>query len=406
MTNQTQSQAQPAPASRRRPRRAFVLIGLALVFLVAAGGYGAYWYLIGRYWVDTADAYVHGNRVTLMPQIAGTVTAVRADDTEFVHKGAVLVRLDRTDAELKLAHAKANLAQTVRDVHQRYQQEAEQQATVQLRRTQLAQAKRDYDRARRLLGSHNISRQQYQHDRTAWQAAQATLRQARHRLAALQAVTQGTDLRHHPQVQLAVAGLREAYVNLQRTRILAPVSGYVAQRTVQVGEKVSPGQPLLAIVPLDQLWIMANFKETDLARMRIGQSATVTADFYGSAVHYHGKVLGISPGTGSEFELLPPQNATGNWIKVIRRVPVRIGLPAEELAAHPLRLGLSMQVDVDVRDSTGPVLGEAKAGETHYSTDVYDHEQRGLQQLVNRIIRANAGNAPAGVQGTDTNSGH
>jgi membrane fusion protein (multidrug efflux system) len=369
--------------------------GLAAFFAAVAIGYGAHWYLVGRYRAATADAYVAGNQDPLMPQVSGIVTAVRADDTQLVHEGDVLVELDATDARLALHRAKATLADTVRRVHKLYRQVDEQAATVQLRKADLAQARQDYRRAQGLEETHNISRQDYQHSLTAWQAAQSSLDEAKFQLEALQAVTHGTDLHDHPQVQLAVAALRQAYVNLERTRIRAPATGYVAQRTVQIGQQVAPGQGLLVIIPLDQVWVAANFKETDLGRMRIGQPAQLTADLYGGGVTYRGTVLGISPGTGSVFELLPPQNATGNFIKVVQRVPVRIGLRAQDIEAHPLRLGLSMEVTVDVTDTSGAVLGEVPSGRTQYSTSVYSHEQDKLDRLIEKIIRDNADGVPA-----------
>jgi len=377
-------------ASPRRSKRKLLLWIVALVFIAAGLGYGSYWYFVGRYWVSTADAYVHGNQVPLMPQIKGTVTAVRADNTELVHRGDVLVKLDPTDAKLGVQKAEAKLADTVRQVHQLYQQIPELKASVQARRADLRQARDDYRRAERLRKSGNVSQQSYQHALTAWHTAQAALSQVRHHLDALQAQTEGTDLRHHPKVELAAAALRQADVALARTRILAPVTGYVAQSTVQLGQQVAPGKPLLAIVPLDRVWVVANFKETVLAKMRVGQPVDVKADLYGGRVHYHGTVLGISPGTGSTFELLPPENATGNWIKVVRRVPVRIGLPGAELKAHPLRLGLSMSASVDVHDTSGGVLGEAPAGRTTSSTDVYQRALDKANRRIDAIIRANS----------------
>jgi membrane fusion protein (multidrug efflux system) len=379
---------------RRRHRR-LLLGGLAAVFVAVALAYGAYWYLAGHYRAATADAYVAGNQDPLMPQVSGIVTAVRADDTQLVHQGDVLVELDATDARLAFDRATATLADTVRQVHKLYRQVEEQAAMVRLRQADLAQAKQDYQRAQGLEETHNISRQDYQHALTTRQAAQSSLNEAKFQLKALQAVTQGTDLRDHPQVKLAVAALRQAYLSLERTRIRAPATGYVARRTVQVGQQVAPGQGLLVIIPLDQVWVAANFKETDLGRMRIGQPAHLTADIYGGGVTYRGTVLGISPGTGSVFELLPPQNATGNFIKVVQRVPVRIGLRAEDVEAHPLRLGLSMEVSVDVTDASGPVLGEAPSERTQYSTSIYGHEPDKLGRLVEEIIRDNGAGEPA-----------
>jgi membrane fusion protein (multidrug efflux system) len=390
---------------RRKGRRRLWLGAAVLAFVLSGAAYGAYWYLVGRHWVSTDDAYVHGNQNPLMSQVSGIVTSVRADDTELVHRGDVLVELDPTDARLALERAEATLASTVRQVHQLFQQVDEQAATVELRKADLAQAYKDYQRAKGLQGSRNISQQEVQHALTSWEAAQASLREAQFHLAALKALTRSTSVEAHPQVKLAIAAVRQAYVNLERTHILAPVTGYVAQRTVQVGQQVSPGQVLLAIIPLDQVWVVANFKETDLADMRVGQPARVSSDLYGGAAAYQGEVLGISPGTGSAFELLPPQNATGNWIKVVRRVPVRIGLRGGDLKAHPLRLGLSMSVSVNVSDASGAVLGEAPAGRTHYSTNVYQHEGERLDQLIAGIIQANGGGSPASDALTDTGHG-
>lgn len=391
------------PGSWRKRHRKLLLAGVAAVFVGGGLLYGAYWYFIARHWADTADAYVHGNQDPLMPQVSGIVTAVLADDTELVREGDVLVELDATNARLALDRAEASLANTVRQIHQLFQQVDEQAATVELQQANLVQAHKDFLRAQGLESRHNISQQEYQHALTAWETAQSSLSEARYKLKALQAITEGTTVRDHPRVKLQITALRQAYVNLARTRLRAPVTGYVAQRTVQVGQQVAPGKALLAIIPLDQIWVEANFKETDLADMRVGQPARVSSDLYGAGVQYHGTVLGISPGTGSVFELLPPQNATGNWIKVVRRVPVRIGLGAKDVRAHPLRLGLSMAVSVDVTNAAGPVLGEAAAGRTHYRTSVYRSEDKRLRRLIEKIIRENGG---AGPSPSPADSGH
>lgn len=391
------------PGSWRKRHRKLLLAGVAAVFVGGGLLYGAYWYFIARHWADTADAYVHGNQDPLMPQVSGIVTAVLADDTELVREGDVLVELDATNARLALDRAEASLANTVRQIHQLFQQVDEQAATVELQQANLVQAHKDFLRAQGLESRHNISQQEYQHALTAWETAQSSLSEARYKLKALQAITEGTTVRDHPRVKLQITALRQAYVNLARTRLRAPVTGYVAQRTVQVGQQVAPGKALLAIIPLDQIWVEANFKETDLADMRVGQPARVSSDLYGAGVQYHGTVLGISPGTGSVFELLPPQNATGNWIKVVRRVPVRIGLGAKDVRAHPLRLGLSMAVSVNVTNTAGPVLGEAAAERTHYRTSVYRSEDKRLRRLIEKIIRENGG---AGPSPSPADSGH
>jgi len=372
-------------------KRRWLLIGLAGLFLLAGGGYSAYWFFEGRYYEATADAYVNGNTIMLTPQISGTATAIHADDTDLVTRGQPMVNLDPSDARLALQHAEAMLAQTVREVCQLYERKGELQASVVMRETQLAQAQQDYHRNVNLLKIHGVSRQEYQHTRTRWRAAKAALSVVRHQLGGLQALVGNIDLQQHPQVELAASRLEDAYLNLQRMNILAPITGYVAQREVQVGDKVSPGNPLLAIVPLNQVWVEANFKETQLQDMRIGQQVEITADFYGSDVIYHGRVQGLFPGTGSAFSLLPPQNATGNWIKIVQRVPVRINLKRNELRRHPLLLQLSLNTTVDVHDTSGPVLAHASQNKPIYSTDVYRGRLEGAQLLIDRIIAENSG---------------
>lgn len=369
------------------------MLGLAVLFGVAAIVYAGYWYLAGRYRISTDDAYVHGNQIALMTQVSGTVTTVSVDDTDQVREGELLVSLGRADARTALDRAEAQLAQTVRHVRELLQQEAEQAAVIAERRAAVELSRADYARDQRLIEKKIISRTLFEHHRTQWETAVAQLQQARHRLAALQTQTSGVSLRQQPAVRLAVTAVRRAYLDLQRTRIVAPVAGYVARRTVQVGQEVHPGTPLMALVPLDQLWVVANFKETQLAHMRIGQPVTVTSDLYGGSVTYHGRVAGIGAGTGSVFELLPPQNATGNWIKVVQRVPVRIVLDAGEQERYPLRLGLSLHVTVNVHVTRGAVLARRKVSQPLYHTDVYHQQLAGLQQLITHIIDANAGGA-------------
>jgi Multidrug resistance efflux pump len=376
---------------RNRPRRRRTLLigGIIAVFALGLIAYGLYWFLDGRYYVSTDDAYVAGNRLMLTPQIAGTVVAINADDTDRVTAGQPLIRLDDSNQKVALEHAEAALGEAVRKVEALYQQEDGERATITLRRAKLDQARRDYERDRHLLKIGGVTRQQFQHERTDYHGAQADLRRAQDQLAALEAHTSGASLRETPPVALAISNLRQAWLDLQRTAIPAPVSGYVAQRGVQIGERVAPGKNLLAIVPLHQIWVDANFKETQLAELRLGQPVRLTADQYGSSVVYHGRLVGISAGTGSAFELLPPQNATGNWIKIVRRVPVRIRLQGDALARHPLRIGLSMNVTVDVHDPHGAVLPTRPPTQPVYATDVYRRNSRGLDQLVDAIVRTN-----------------
>jgi len=381
---------QEAPKKKTHLRRNLI-IGIVCVFVLAIIGYGVWWLLEGQFYVGTDDAYVEGNRLMLTPQIAGTVVAIHADNTDRVDAGQPVIQLDRSNETVALDHAKATLGQAVRNVRQLYQQEDGERATIAIRQAKLAQAKRDYERNRHLLKISAVTRKQFQDSETTYHGAQQQLTQAQRRLDALQTQTDDAPLRQTPQVKLAVANLRMAYLNLERTSIPAPTSGYVAQRQVQIGERIKPGDPMLAIVPLNQIWVEANFKETQLEHVRLGQPVTLTADQYGGDVTYHGHVVGISSGTGSAFELLPPQNATGNWIKIVRRVPVRISLQPKALKKHPLRIGLSMNVSINVHDTDGPVLAQQPPKQVPYQTDVYRGNSAALEQLVNRIIAANGG---------------
>jgi len=368
-----------------------MLLQLATVVLVVGATYAAYWWTIGQYAETTDDAYVAGNLVNVSPQISGTVTAIDTDETDLVQQGQPLVRLDDTDTGIALDQAKANLAEIVRQVRQMFETAGQLRATVALRQSDVDRAKQDVARRQALIPEHAVSKEDLQHAKTALAVAEAALREARHQLAASNALVHGTDVEHHPLVLGAEARLRAAYVEWQRHVVPAPVSGYVARRSVQVGQRVIPGMTLLTIVPLDQLWIEANLKEDQFEDIRLGQPVTMTADLYGSDVHFHGKVLGVSAGTGAAFALLPPQNASGNWIKIVQRVPVRISLDAHDLTSHPLRLGLSMKVSIDTHDRSGDTLAHAPATGGRYQTDVYAGQDDAADKLIASIVSANLG---------------
>src|SRR5213079_531337 len=333
--------------------------------------YGAYWAQVLRHHQRTDDAYVGGNVVQITPQISGTVVAIGADDTQFVKAGEALVRLDQADAKVALDQAEAQLARTVRDVRNLFATSSQLEAAVQQRQTDLAAAQSDLARRQRLGASGAVSGEELQHAIDAVRAAQAGLLAAQQQFAANRARVDGTTLTDHPQVRDAAAAVRNAYLTLARTELPAPVAGFVARRNVQLGQRVSPGTALMAVVPLDQVWVDANFKEAQLATMRLSQPVTLTADIYGRKVKYHGKVVGFGAGTGSAFAVLPAQNATGNWIKIVQRVPVRIALDPQELAAHPLQIGLSMQVEVDTHDRSGDRLPQLAQTAPAYTTDVF-----------------------------------
>ncbi|MFD2192321.1 HlyD family efflux transporter periplasmic adaptor subunit [Pistricoccus aurantiacus] len=378
----------PAPTPRKIARRRW-LLGLVAIVLLAGIAYGAYWFFIARFYVTTDDAYVHGNRISLMPRVQGMVTGIYVDDTDYVSQGQTLVILDDSDAQLALERAKANLAQTLRQVQERYVQLEQQKAVIDQREATSAQAERDFERARTLYAKRSVSQEYYQQAQTERRNTQAGLQAARHQLEALQAQTQGTDPAHHPQVIAAKQQLRRAWLDLQRTEIVAPIGGHIAKRSVQIGQQVSPGSPMLSIVPLEQVWVEANFKETELTRVRIGQPVSIHADFYGDEVEYHGKVQGLSAGTGSAFELLPPQNATGNWIKVVQRLPVRVTLDPKQLEKHPLRIGLSLTASVDVHDLEGPGLVNKVDSASRYATPVYRIDPAPVNAMIESIVTEN-----------------
>ena len=369
-------------------KRRALLLGLASVFVLAGVLWLALWYFVFSLRQSTDDAYVHGNQVNVAAAVPGTIVAIMADDTQLVRAGQPLVRLDRTDAELQLAGAEHALQQAVRGVAAQFAQVAQADAEVAARRAQLAQAVDTLQRSAPLLGQRAVSAEQVTQLRNAVRAARAALNAARQQERAARAAVHGTDIASNPAVLRARDAYRAAWINLQRHAVLAPVTGYVAERTAQLGQRIQPGQPLMQVIPLDNVWVDANFKETQLADMRIGQPVTMTSDLYGGGVTYHGKVVGLGAGTGSVFALLPPQNASGNWIKVVQRLPVRISIDGGELRKHPLRLGLSMNVVVDIRNRAGAALAQRPADRPAASTAVYTHELAGADAAAAAIIRA------------------
>lgn len=366
------------PAKRKR-----LLTILALVFFLAGVIWGVRWFVYSRGHETTDDAYVAGNLVRVTPRISGSVVAVLADDTDFVKQGQVVVKLDDTDARLALAKAEADLGEIVRQISQTFEAHAQQAANLAVKQRTLEQAEADLARRDRAVAVEAISREEAEHARATRDKAKSELDLARAQLAASAAEVDGTSVATHPAVKQAEARLREAWLALKRCEIRAPGDGRVAKRSVQIGQQVAPGAALMAIVPMTQLWVEANFKEDQLKDMHVGQPAQLVSDLYGSDKTFHGTVVGLSPGTGSVFSLLPPQNASGNWIKIVQRLPVRIALDPEELAKHPLRVGLSMEVEVE----TG-TAGKAEAQPaTRYVTPVEDAS--GADALIHAILQAN-----------------
>ena len=393
------------PAVRRR---ALVLVAGGV--LLAGAAYALYWALALKQVESTDNAYVQGNVVQITAQVAGTVVAILADDTDVVKAGQPLVRLDPIDAQLSLAQAQAQLALAVRELRNLVAHNATLAAQVTVREAEVARAQSEIDRAaddvnRRapLLAGGAVAKEDLAHAsaalataRTAQAVAASALVAARQALAASQSLTDGTPLAEHPNVQRAAVRLREAYIALKRSDLPAPLDGVVARRSVQIGQRVAAGAPLMSVVALDRLWVDANFKEAQLGGLRIGQPVTLSSDVYGRRVRFRGTVGGLGAGTGAAFALLPAQNATGNWIKIVQRVPVRILLDPADLAAHPLRVGLSMEVSVDVSDRRGRTLAEAPRSQPVAQTTVFDVLSNAADAQVARVIAANGGLAAAG----------
>jgi membrane fusion protein (multidrug efflux system) len=396
-----------APASAHGKRKKALLAVTALV-TVGAVAYGSYWALVLNHYESTDNAYVQGNVVQITPQLGGTVVAIQAEDTQRVKAGQVLVKLDPADAQVALDQAEAQLAQTVREVRTLYANNGTLKSQITLRQADLSRAQAELTRAqddvaRRapLAATGAIGQEELVHAqaqvatlKAGLNAAQSAVSTAQDQLQSNQTLTDGVPVAQHPNVLRAAARVRETYLALQRATLLAPVDGVVAKRTVQLGQRVAAGTPMLSLIAMDQLWVEANFKESQLRNLHLGQPVELTADVYGKKAVFHGKVTGLGAGTGAAFALLPAQNATGNWIKVVQRVPVRITLDPKELAAHPLRVGLSMDARVDVSAEDGPPPADpapAAANTTSTQTKVFDSDGALADAAVRRIVAANLG---------------
>jgi membrane fusion protein (multidrug efflux system) len=377
-------------AAKDPAKRSRALLIVAAIFVLA----GVTWFLLWMFVFSTREktdnAYVGGNQVALSSQVPGTVVAILTDDTQHVTAGQVLVKLDPTDADVRLRQTSSALAQAVRQVRQQDASVSEADATVAAREVDLRKAQADLKRHIPLVAAQAESPETVQHMRDSVAQAQAALNAAKAQAKSARAAVEGTDVANNPSVMQARANFRSAWIAAQRNTIVAPVSGYVAQRSVQLGASITPGQQLMTIVPLHDLWIDANFKENQLRHIRIGQPVKISTDLYGGSVEYHGKVIGLGAGTGSVFSLLPAQNATGNWIKVVQRVPVRIALDNNELDQHPLRVGLSADVTVDITNDKGPALASAPS-QPPAQTSVYDQVAAQADAEAEKIIRANLG---------------
>jgi membrane fusion protein (multidrug efflux system) len=379
---------QATPSNNHGRNRALLI--LAVVSVIAILAWLTHIYLVGRFYQTTDDAYISSDLVQITSEVPGTVIAVNVDDTQSVERGQLLALLDPADAQVAIAAAEAQLARAVRNVRALFAQREQVQAQIAQRVSDLKRAQDDLDRRQGLVADGAVSGEELSHSRDALALARAGLDAVRQQLNATEAQIQGTTIATHPQVLDAEAAVRNAALALHRTELRAPIAGVVAKRAVQVGQRVAAGSPLMALVPLDDMWVDANFKEVQLRDMRVGQPVTLHADLYGNGVDFHGRLAGLSAGSGSAFALLPAQNASGNWIKIVQRLPVRITLDPQELKDHPLRVGLSITVKVDAHDTSGPVVsGQVRNLPQPTQQSAGDDPQ--LQATIDRIIAANAG---------------
>ena len=385
------SSTAPEPATESgSPARRRGLIVLAVVVLLAVAAWAIYWNGHGRWHVSTEDAYVGGNIVQVTADVPGSVRAIHTRETETVAAGQVLLELDPADARVAMDAAVADLGNTVRQVRGTFVQVSRLRAQVAVREAELERAKQDLARRNSIAGGGAVSAEEVAHASESVRGLDAALRAAREDLNVALSQTEGTTPERHPQVLRAAARVRDAALTLERMTIVSPVRGVVGRKGVQIGQRVAPGMPLLGIVPLEDVWVDANFKEVQLQHMRIGQPVELEADLYGSQVTYSGRIKGISPGTGAAFALLPPQNASGNWIKIVQRVPVRIALDPAQVREHPLRIGLSMHAVVDLHDQSGPVL---TAPQSEVAASIAPRAERNpaVEALIEEVIATNSG---------------
>lgn len=372
--------------NRKRNRTLFLVLMIAALLGCI---WFMYWYFHGRFYIYTNDAYVGGNIVVVTPRISGTVVSISADDTDYVEQGRILIELDRTDALIALEKTIANLGQSVRQVTALLETTKQIKALIGVKKALFIQASQDYERRECLIDTLAVSLEDFEHSIAAVNSSFADLVSTEHYYLSLVAQVANTTIEEHPLVEEAKQLLRQAFLTLQRCTLFSPVEGLVARRNIQVGEQINPAQPLMAIVPLNQIWVDANYKETQLRNVRIGQPAKVHCDLYGRDVDFEGIVGGIAGGTGSVFSLLPPQNATGNWIKIVQRLPVRIYLNPEQIKKYPLRLGLSMETTVNIHQENLPVVPTKKPALPIYSTDIFYAQQKGVEELIAEVIEQN-----------------
>lgn len=371
------------------PHRSRLIWGFTLFLIVIAITCLLLYIFYFQYYESTDDAYANGNNLNINSPISGSVIAFYADDTDLVKQGQLLVQLDRTAYQIAYEKELASLAAAVLQVRQLYDNVKVSGASVETKKIDLSKANYDYNNRAKLVDSQAISNEDFIHAHDTLSTAESELKLAEYQLKVAQDAAGNTDIENHPLIEQAKSSVRQAYYNLQHCDIFAPVTGYIAKRSVAVGEWVTPEIDMMALIPQDYVWVDANFKETQLTYMRIGQPATVWFDIYGSSVKYQGKVLGISSGSGSAFSLIPPQNATGNWIKIVQRLPVRISLDPETLKNYPTRIGISSNVTVDLTDQDLPLLAQIPPVKPVETTTVFDLDLNKVNEMIDEIIQKN-----------------
>jgi membrane fusion protein (multidrug efflux system) len=362
-----------------------ILIGLVFLTL----GVIIEQYVTGLGFETTDDSYVNGHLSRISPQVSGTVTRVFVADTQYVEKAQIVLQIDDHDAKIALDQAKAMLAQTVRDIAGHFVKLKADQATLDIQKINLEKAKEDLKRDEPLLSFDSIPKEVVDHERLAVKMAESSVALAEANLKITENNVVGTSIETHPQVKQAAAHFRSAWLNLDRTKVRAPQSGFITKLRTHLGDQVTSSTETMAILPLESVWIDANFKETQLSTVRIGQKVQVTTDFYGNKIIFHGQVTGLTPGTGSSLSVLPAENATGNWIKVVQRLAVRINLDPEEIIKHPLFVGLSTKVTIDTHDQSGPILSKTSLWKSEVSTDAFDNQENGVEEEIRDIIQKN-----------------
>jgi membrane fusion protein, multidrug efflux system len=376
----------PPNGKRRR-----ILLLIAVIFIVIGALWAAYWVLVLDKREKTDDAYINGNRVVISAQVSGTVVAVLADDTQLVNAGQVLVKLDPTDAQTALSRAASALGSAVRQVRQQKATAGQYDSEIETRKLELSRAQIDLAKREPLVADQAIAGEEVRHAEESVHLARAALAQAERQSLSAHALVDGTPVESNPTVLQAKDAYRDAWIAAQRNAVVAPVSGYVAERSVQLGQHIQAGEALMTVIPLHALWVDANFKEVQLRNLRIGQKTEVRSDLYGGSFIFHGHVEGMSAGTGAAFSLLPPQNASGNWIKVVQRVPVRILIDDNDLIKSPLRVGLSATVTVDTTSREGPVLAMQASDKPVGDTQVYAQDLEKANAEADAVVRRNLG---------------